>query len=296
MLLILQPHLLYIIIESKNMDSQNGIFSTALGEMLVQFFSAAPKLAAATTLLLVGWFLSKSVAFFLKKILAAAKIDKLGEKLNEIEFLQGSDVKISLSDILSKVVYYLMLMVFVIAATDSLGLELVSKQIEKIIDFIPRLFTGVIIFLGGAFMASLIKKAINTATKSLGISSGRILADLVFYFLLITFSITALEQAGINTDFLKDNLSIILTGAVAAFALGYGLASRDAMSNLLAGFYTRNRFKVGDEIKVGSIRGHIIELDATSVTIQAKESKFIIPIKQLSVNNVEVFTETTNQP
>lgn len=270
-------------------EATDGIFSTAIGSMLVQFFNAAPKLAAATVLVLVGWFVSRGVSFFLEKILVAAKVDKLGEKLLQIEFLQSSNIEIKISAILSKVLFYLLMMVFVIAATDSLGLELVSKQVEKIIDFIPRLITGVVIFLGGAFMASLIKKAINTTTKSLGISSGRILADLVFYFLVITFSITALEQAGINTDFLKDNLSIILTGAVAAFALGYGLASRDAMANLLAGFYTRNRFKVGDIVRVGNIKGEIVDIDATSVCIQSKESKFILPIKQLSVNNVEVF-------
>jgi hypothetical protein len=71
-----------------------------------------------------------------------------------------------------------------------------------------------------------------------------------------------LSQAEIDTQFLKDNLKLILGGAVGAFAIGYGIASINMMSNLLASIYSRQRFNVGDTIQVGDGGSSRVDLQA----------------------------------
>ena len=99
----------------------------------------------------------------------------------------------------------------------------------------------------------------------------------------------AMNQAEINTDFLKSNLSLILGGIIFAFSIGYGLASRDMMSNILGGLYSKNRFEIGNEIKVNDVKGTIIAKDNSSITVQTQNSKVIVPMGMLTKASVEKF-------
>ncbi len=97
-----------------------------------------------------------------------------------------------------------------------------------------------------------------------------------------------MAQAKIDTSFVKTNLSIILGGGVAAFALGYGLASRDVMANFLGSMYSRKRFRTGDVIKIGETVGRIVALDNTSVVLNAPDRQIIIPLSKLMRESVEI--------
>jgi len=60
------------------------------------------------------------------------------------------------------------------------------------------------------------------------------------------------------------------------------------VSNYLASFYSRNKFKVGDEITVNGVKGEIIELDNSTVILKTDKSKIILPLSKLSSEMVEI--------
>jgi small-conductance mechanosensitive channel len=98
-----------------------------------------------------------------------------------------------------------------------------------------------------------------------------------------------LSQAKIDTDFIKSNLNILLGAAVGAFGLGYGLASKEMMSNFLASFYSRDKIKIGDLISVDGVKGVIIDMDNTSLALQLESSVVIIPLSKIATSKVEIF-------
>ncbi|MEM8908504.1 MAG: mechanosensitive ion channel domain-containing protein, partial [Bacteroidota bacterium] len=125
-----------------------------------------------------------------------------------------------------------------------------------------------------------------TICNSLGIPSSKMIAGFAFWFIFLTALVSALTQAGINTDFIMSNLSVILAGGVFAFALGYGIASKDMMANFLASFYTKDKFKIGDRISIEGISGEIIDIDSNSILLQSDRKKVVIPLQKLSAENV----------
>ena len=259
-----------------------------LEKLLSDFLTAIPKLAGAITLVIIGYILSKAVIKILTIILEKIGVDKLTEKLNDIDMVQKSTVQVKLSNILGSVVFYLMMLVFLIAATDVLGMPAVSQLIADIINYIPNLMTAVIVLMFGLLASNMIKNIVLTACKSFGIPSAGIIGNFVFYFVFLTSLVTAMAQAKIDTSFVKNNLSIILGGGVAAFALGYGLASRDVMANFLGSMYSRKRFREGDVIKIGEIVGRIAAMDNTSVVLNAPDRQIIIPLSKMMRESVEI--------
>ncbi len=259
-----------------------------LEDILRQLREFAPNLIFALAILIVGWIIAKLIASIIKRILKAIKIDDLADKLNDIDLVRQANMKILPSKIISKIVYYVFMLITFIVATDKLGVEAVTNLLTDFIGYLPRLFTGVIFFIIGLLIADAIRGVVLTACQSLGIPSAKIIANVVFYFIFLSVTMSALDQAGIQTDFIKSNLMIIIAGVVGAFAFGYGLASKGMMSNLLASFYTKGKFIIGDTITVDGVKGQIVAIDNTSFSIQTETSKMVYPLSKLTEKGIEV--------
>jgi small-conductance mechanosensitive channel len=101
--------------------------------------------------------------------------------------------------------------------------------------------------------------------------------------------IASLKQAGIETSLLESSFNLIIGGVVLAFAIGYGFASRDVLTNILSNFYSKNKFKEGQVIEVNGVKGTIVSFDTTSLTLQTGETQTILPLNVLQKEKIEVF-------
>lgn len=259
-----------------------------LEELLKKFFGAVPNLIAALSVALIGVLLAKAVSKLVTHIFELIGADKLADKLNEIELLNNYDLKIKPSRIIAKITHYLILLIFLIAATELLGMPAVSQLISDLINYVPNLISAIIVLIFGLFIGDTIKGIVLTTCKSFNLPSSNLIANFVFYFVFITAVISALGQAKIDTDFIKNNLTLIMGGGVAAFALGYGLAARDLMANFLSSFYSRAKFNVGDYIKVGDTEGVIMEIDNSSLLLETEDSQVVIPLSMLVKEKVTI--------
>ena len=258
-------------------------------DLLKQFVAILPSLTGAIVIFLIGWLIAKSMSRLTKKLLSRSGVDALADRLNRIEIVEKAKIRIVPSVLLAKILYYILMLVIALAATDVLGIEAVSNLMADIINYVPNLLTAFLLLFVGLLFADFIKGIVLSATKSLGIPSAGIIANFVFYFILISVAMSALGQAGIDTEFLRANLTILIAGGVLAFAIGYGLASREMMANFIASFYSKNKVKIGDTVKIGDMTGIIIAMDHSSLTLEAEENRTIIlPLSKLTTENVEV--------
>ena len=259
-----------------------------LEDILKQLQEFTPNLIFALTILIIGWIIAKLIASIIKRALKAIKIDDLADKLNDIDIVRQANMKILPSSVISKIIYYVFMLITFVVATDKLGVEAVTNLLTDFIGYLPRLLTGLIFFVIGLVIADAIRGVVLTACQSLGIPSAKLIASVVFYFIFLSVTMSALDQAGIQTDFIKSNLMIIIAGVVGAFAFGYGLASKGMMANLLASFYAKGKFILGDTVTIDDTKGKIVDMDNTSFTIQTDASKIVYPLSKLTEKGIEI--------
>lgn len=264
--------------------------------ILEKLYGALLTFGTAFAILIVGWLFARFLAKMIEKLLKAIKIDKIGDKVNDIDILQNANVKILPSVLISRLIYYVLMLLVITAALEVVSLDELSKQVQKLIEYIPKLFSACLILIGGLIVANAIRSLLNAAFQSLNIASGKLISGFVFYFIFVSVLLSALPQADFEVEFLQDNLTIIIGGIVFAFAIGYGFASRNIMSNLLAALYSRNKFQVGDDVKIDGIRGTIIRMDSTSLTLETSDRRIVIPLNQLTTQRVEVFGNWDETP
>lgn len=262
--------------------------SGSLGSLIDNMISALPKIFGAIAVFIIGWIVAKMVRSMILVALQKMGIDKLGDKLNEIDIVDKANIKIKISSLLSTIIYYVVLLFVLIVSTDILDLEPVSNLVVGIFEFVPKLLVALIILVLGTLLADGLKTIVYTACNSLGIPSAKLISTFLFYFLLVNILVSALSQAEINTEFLSTNISILIGGLVLAFAIGYGLSSRNTMSNYLASFYTQERFKVGDRVTFDDATGHIVDINKTSMTLDTGNSKIILPLSKVTESKIEI--------
>jgi hypothetical protein len=258
-------------------------------EVFLRFASAAPNVIGAIVVLLVGWLVAKVVSKALSKLLAAIKIDRYADKINETEFATKSGLRLHISQFLAKLVYWVLMLVFIMMATEVLGMEIISNMVGDLIAYLPRLLSALVLFILGIYLAEFIKNIVLAACTALGIPSAKIIATFIFYLVFLTLTISAMAQASIDTALITSNLTVILGGVILAFAIGYGFASRDTMANFIASFYSKSKVKVGDVISIDGSKGRVVAMDSASITLQTETKLIIVPLKKLTSETVEIF-------
>jgi len=272
----------------ETLSNWKNVTLDSLSSMGKNIGAALPKIVGAIAILILGWLIIKIVLFILGKILKLAKMDALSERINEMDLLGNGKFKIDIVKITLGFVKWLLLLVFFIVAADILDWGIISTEIGNLLRYLPRLFTALVLFTIGLYLGSIVKNAIKNLFESFEFGGGKIISSLMFYVIVIFMSITALNQAGVDTTIITNNITIILGSFLLAFALGLGLGSREIVADLLRSFYTRKNYAVGDKIVIGEDSGVIEAIENNSLTLVTKEGKFVIPIKDVVSQKVEI--------
>ncbi|WP_190811615.1 mechanosensitive ion channel domain-containing protein [Flagellimonas sp. S3867] len=249
---------------------------------------ALPKIIGALIVLLIGWIVTKIILFIFGKILKLAKADALSEKINEMDLFGKGDLKIDIIKVILGFVKWFLLLVFLIVAADILSWEIISTEIGNLLRYLPRLFSALALMMIGLYIGNFVKKTVKKLFDSLEFGGSNVVSNMLFYIIVIFISITALNQAGIDTSIITNNITMILGAFLLAFALGLGLGSRDVITDLLRSFYTRRTYAVGDKVVISGHSGTIEAIENNSLTLVTKNGKFVIPIKDVVSEKVEI--------
>ena len=260
-------------------------------EVLANLLIIIPKFIGAVLVIFIGWIISKIISKLVFKFLKKSKFDSLIDNTQVGEVFGGDKLHGQVSKYISKTVYWVLFLIFFMSGAKILGWTMITDLITQIIEYIPKVFMAIIIFTIGTYMATFIRDVIKTTTKSLGLSTGSFIANIVFYFLLVIVSITALDQAGIETSLISSNLILIIGAILIAGSIAYGFAAKDIMGNILSTFFAKRAFKLGQEVSVGDVRGEIIDMSSISITLWSNDQKIVIPTKKFISDNVTILKD-----
>ena len=129
----------------------------------------------------------------------------------------------------SGIVFWLIILTVIVSTTHRLGIDVLTTQVQEVIDFIPDLLTASTIIIIGYLIAPKIKEVLT----SLGSNAGRVLANVLYYFIMIMVMITAIDQLGIDTDLISKNILIIVGVILLAGGVAYRYAAREIIRNML---------------------------------------------------------------
>lgn len=206
------------------------------------FSAYVPKLVAAFTFVLFGLFIARVISSLLEQFLRKIKLDTYTSSVGINEILIRFGLGKSCSRMLSFIVYWALLLVFLVTAANILNLTAISTILEKfIIGFLPRLVAAIFIGFGGLMFARFMGDVVLSSATSNNLKGGRSLSKIVNFIIIIFTLIAAIEQLGIEMKMIRNGVNILFAAMGLAFAIAVGLGAKDIARDIIRGMLTENK-------------------------------------------------------
>lgn len=259
-------------------------FSTVLDDAM--FF--IPKAIVALVIIVVGWLLAKMIAKVVATSFDKSGLDSLIGKSQLGAALRGVGLRSAPGSLLSKILYWMLLLIFIRTAANAAGLADIKDVVGAIFGFLPKVLVATIITLIGFMVADLVRVTTLRTLTNFGVDYAKMLSGILFGFVVVLVLTAALSQLGIETELLNSSVKILLGGCAAAIALALGMGMKTLASSMVAGVYARDLFKASTQI---TLDGQIYEVagvgPVTTKLIDAEGAFLIIPNTRLVTENIK---------
>ena len=272
------------------MEEQNPIkeiqeWTVALTESIsrvaTQILDFLPSILGAVVLLFVGWGVARLLRYTTrhiteKTLIRLARTRPMDTRVPQPQTYSAAPM------IAGRIVFWVVLLFFILAAAEVLELKLISGILIGITDYIPQLLAGLLILFIGLWFAEVTQAVLKRTGKRMGIEQSDVLGRLgQILVLLIVFSVAA-GQIGIDNTLLVALVAILVGVLFGAIALAFALGAQTTIANLLAAQSIPQNYHIGDTIRIGDIEGKLLRITRTSLVMETPEGQTLIPAKRFS--------------
>jgi len=216
------------------MHYQLEVFMLSLNQFWAQLVHFIPKLLAVTVILFLGWVVAKLARLAVKRILEISHFDKFAKKSGFEAFINSGSVNVSLSGIISQVVYWLVIILFITTGASTLGLTEVAALLQQLAGYLPRIILAILVMIFGTLLARFINRLVFAWLHSTGFPAALTVSTSAEYGIQILAIFVALEQLGVGMQLIHSLFVIIFGSIFLALALAFGLGGKEWAAKIIA--------------------------------------------------------------
>ncbi len=211
------------------MNTLAGISITdSLQETFDGLGSFLPKLVGAIIILLIGWFIAKIIFRVIATVLKKAKIDSLVDKSGlggPLESAGFADAGV----FLAKVIYWLIMVLVIKMAVETLGIEALQTLIDDLAAWLPKLFVALILLFVTGAAANFVRDLVSNTTSTQ--SWGNAAATAAFAGIWFIGGMMVIDQIEIAGGIVDSLFKAVMSSLVGIMVIKYGVggiwAARD---------------------------------------------------------------------
>lgn len=216
------------------MQYQLDTFINSLNEFWVQLIHFVPKLLAVVVILFFGWLIAKLARSAIKRLLVLTHFDKAAQKSGLEAFINHGNFNVTLSGIISQVVYWLVILLFVITGANALGLSEVAILLQQLASYLPHIIVAILVLIFGTLLARFVNRLVFAWLYSIKFSHALTVSTSAEYGIQILAIFVALEQLGIGMQLIHSLFIIVFGAFFLALALAFGLGGREWAAKVIA--------------------------------------------------------------
>ena len=212
----------------------------SFNQVVNDLVTALPSIIGALLILLIGWIVARVVSGIVRSLLERAGADRAFASTGK-EVYGDRTSAFTPSKLAGMITFWVIMLVFLIAAANFLGWPQVSQLLNDFIGWLPNLIVAVIILIAAPVVGRLVRGAVETGSAQMGMSSGRTLGRIAEIAVIAFGVVVAINQVGIAANL----VNILFIGLVAALAIGFGLAfglgGREVAAQVTQDWYARSK-------------------------------------------------------
>jgi len=191
---------------------------------LQQFLSFLGNLLLALIVFIVGYLISVGIGKLITEILKSIRFNKLFEKEGWRRSLQRANIEVNPAEFIGAIFKWVFVIVSLMIAVDVLQLKAFGEFLNQVLNYIPNLLVAVLVFVVAIIISDIVEKIVRVTVERLRVGYGYVASSIVKWGIWIFAFFLILDNLLPSSLLIKTLYTSIVYGAVAALALGIGLA------------------------------------------------------------------------
>lgn len=217
------------------LNTWGDVLSTTFKGLWFGVAAFVPYLIVAIVILCIGWaigsLISKAIAHFMKMI----KFDEALEKAGVGDVVKRSGLNLNSGKFLGSLVKYFVIVVFLIASFDVLGLEQVTEVLKLlVVNYLPNVIVGVLVLLVGGVVGDVLSRVVTASAKTAGLTSANFLGVVSKWVVWVFALLITLDKVGVSGPIIQTLFTGVVVALSLALGLSFGLGGQEAASRAIA--------------------------------------------------------------
>jgi hypothetical protein len=212
----------------------------AMHDLARGFAHYLPRLIVMLVFALLGWLIAYVVKVFLRSVLRLIKFDRISENTGASQLLNSAALPPA-SEVLSRFVFWLTWLGFILLGVSVLGILGLQEEIAKFFIFLPRLFAAVLILFCGLLAAGFFARAALLAAVNANMPSPRLLGLAIRSIIIVFVLSIVFEELGLAEQTMLVAFGIAFGALMLGLAIAFGLGGRELAQRFLEEKFVRNK-------------------------------------------------------
>ena len=193
-----------------------------------------PTLVIAILIVLLGWIVGAVIGRVIQQVMKSLKVDEGLRKAGLEEMLQKGGVKLDSGSFVGALVKWFVIVVFLVAAFDTLGLTQVNNFLQDVVlYYLPQVIVVVLILLVAVVIADVMQRVVSASARTAHMRSANLLGTITKWSIWIFAVFIGLEQLGIAAYFVQMLFTGVIVALSLALGLSFGLGGQETASKFL---------------------------------------------------------------
>jgi small-conductance mechanosensitive channel len=236
---------------------------------------------AALGLVAAGWLTATLLKIFTRRLVKRL-LQRANRNASVAEAVHETGMRSAVPNIVTGFVFWVVFLLFVAAAIESLGFTVVTSVLSQVAYYLPNVLAAIGVVAGGVVVGNLARRATTAATRSAGIPRGEGVGRTTQTAVVLVAVVVALDQIGIDAQLLVTLVTVVIGTALASAGLAFGIGAHTTVSNIVAAYYASQQYSVGQLVRIGDIEGEIIQLTPTALILSTTDGRVLVPAKRFS--------------
>jgi len=191
-----------------------------------------PLLIGAVVVFLIGWIVAVALGTLVEQVIRALRVDAALQKLEVEKALERGGVRLNTGAFVGALVRWFIIIVFLLAAANILGLTQVSVFLSQVLAYLPNVVVAALIIIIAAKIAEVVERSVRASLEAAGLR-GAFVGVMSRWAIWVFAVVAALLQLGVATILIQTLITGLVAMLALAFGLSFGLGGKDAASSAI---------------------------------------------------------------
>ena len=245
----------------------------SLYKIYLSIIDFIPHFINGLIILIVGYVICVLVRWILRFVFRQIRLEQLMDRAGISNALRSLGIRVPLTEVLVQIVFFFLILSFAIQAVGLMGLAAVATLLESVLTFIPKAISAALLLIFGSMLGRFLGDTIAAVADNVNITYSKALGKIIEYAIVAFVIVLAISTLGIDTTILTSSFTIIVATTGLAIALTFAFGSRESARNVIAGYYVRQSFQLGQMLTVDTYTGRLLSVSSAYTTLEiANES------------------------